>query len=123
MNFQEAIRSGFNQYAGFSGRAARSEFWFWTLFAVLVSLVTSVLDVLLFGYYIAAHIGPINALTSLALLIPSIAVGARRFHDMDRTGWWQLIAATGIGGLVLLVWWCFKGTEGPNRFGPDPLAR
>lgn len=121
MNFTQAINSGFNQYAGFSGRASRSEFWYWVLFSILVGIVASVLDMLLFGYVIAQHYGPLNLIANLALLVPSLAVGSRRLHDTDRTGWWQLIALTGIGTLVLLVWWCFRGTEGPNRFGPDPL--
>jgi uncharacterized membrane protein YhaH (DUF805 family) len=63
-----------------------------------------------------------NPVFSLATLLPSLAVAARRLHDTDRTAWWLLLALTGIGIFVLLVWFCFKGTPGPNRFGPDPLA-
>ncbi|MDF2998536.1 MAG: hypothetical protein K0R27_4173 [Xanthobacteraceae bacterium] len=122
MNFTQAVTSGFQQYAGFAGRAARSEFWFWVLFTVLVSIATNMLDVVLFGYEIALQIGPLNALTSLALLVPSIAIGTRRLHDIDRTGWWQLLMLTGIGLILLVVWWCFRGTAGPNRFGADPLG-
>ena len=59
---------------------------------------------------------------SLALLLPGIAVSARRLHDLDRTAWWLLIAFTGIGLILLLVWDCMKGTTGPNRFGADPLG-
>jgi len=56
------------------------------------------------------------------LLLPGIAVAARRLHDLDRTGWWLLIAFTGIGIILLIVWDCMKGTTGPNRFGADPLG-
>jgi len=115
MNFMEAVRSGFNNYVGFSGRAARSEYWYWTLFVVVASFVAGIIDGLV-------GLGFIGAIVSLALLLPGIAVSARRLHDLDRTAWWLLIALTGIGLIVLLVFDCIKGTAGPNRFGPDPLG-
>ncbi|MFK8250603.1 DUF805 domain-containing protein [Ancylobacter terrae] len=121
MNFTDAIKTGFQKYATFEGRAARSEYWFWVLFTVLASWAAGFVDYALFGYSMADGVSPIGGIVNLALLVPSLAVGARRFHDMDRTGWWQLIALTGIGALVLFVWFCFRGTDGPNRFGPDPL--
>ncbi len=46
----------------------------------------------------------------------------RRLHDIDRTGWWMLLALTGVGLLLLIYWYCKKGTPGPNRFGPDPFT-
>jgi uncharacterized membrane protein YhaH (DUF805 family) len=119
MTFGEAIRSGFNNYVGFSGRAARSEYWFWVLFVLLVSIVTAILDAAIFPFQ---PISPLNTIAALVLLLPGIAVAVRRLHDMDHTGWWILIGLTGIGVLVLVIWFCFKGTDGPNRFGPDPLA-
>ncbi|HEY2754993.1 MAG TPA: DUF805 domain-containing protein [Pseudolabrys sp.] len=119
MQFQDAIRSGFRNYVGFSGRAPRSEFWYWTLFAFLVAVVSGILDSALFP---SMGTGPISAITSLLLFLPGLAMSVRRLHDLDRTGWWMLIALTIIGLIVLLVWDCIKGTDGPNRFGPDPLA-
>jgi uncharacterized membrane protein YhaH (DUF805 family) len=119
MGFGEAIRSGFSNYVGFSGRAPRSEYWYWTLFVILVSIVASILDVAIFPFH---QLSPLSTIASIVLLLPGIAVGARRLHDMDHTGWWLLIMLTGIGAFVLLIWFCFRGTEGPNRFGPDPLA-
>ena len=93
MDFVQAIKSCLGQYATFSGRATRSEFWWFFLFQVLVMVATSMLgDV-------------INGIASLALLLPALAVGARRLHDIGRTGWWQLLLLTGIGFLVLLYWW------------------
>ena len=93
MDFVQAIKSCLGQYATFSGRAKRSEFWWFFLFQVLVMVATSMLgDV-------------INGIASLALLLPALAVGARRLHDIGRTGWWQLLLLTGIGFLVLLYWW------------------
>ncbi len=131
MNFTQAITSGFNRYADFTGRASRSEFWFWALFTWLASLVGSVFDVALFGYQFAAVASPISGVVSLALLVPSLAVGARRLHDIDRTGWWQLLGLTGIGFILLLVWWCLQGhaeartDSGQIRSAPwlaDPTA-
>jgi uncharacterized membrane protein YhaH (DUF805 family) len=119
MQFQDAIRSGFRNYVGFSGRAPRSEFWYWQLFVVLVAVAASILDS---GFLPESDVGPISAVTSLALLLPGIAMAIRRLHDIDRTGWWVLLALTLIGAILLIVWACFKGTNGSNRFGPDPLA-
>jgi len=122
MTFSQAVSAGFAKYSTFSGRASRSEFWFWVLFGTLAGLVATAFDVAIFGIDFGTQVSPLNGLVNLALLVPSLAVGARRFHDMDRTGWWQLLVLTGIGAVVLLVWWCFRGTDGPNRYGPDPLA-
>jgi uncharacterized membrane protein YhaH (DUF805 family) len=116
MNFNEAIKSGFGKYVTFSGRAARSEYWYWTLFTVIANMVAGILDDLLRG------LGLIGLLVSLALLLPGIAVSARRLHDLDRTAWWLLIVFTGVGVILLIVWDCIKGTTGPNHFGADPLA-
>ena len=114
MNFSEAIQSGFNKYVTFTGRAARSEYWYWTLFTVILAIVSGIIDGVM-GLEI------VSTITSLAILLPSIAVGVRRLHDIDRTGWWLLLAFTVIGIILLIVWDCTKGTSGPNRFGPDPL--
>ena len=93
MDFVQAIKSCLGQYATFTGRASRSEFWWFFLFQVLVMAATGMLgDV-------------INGIASLALLLPALAVGARRLHDIGRTGWWQLLLLTGIGFLMLLYWW------------------
>ena len=118
MNFGEAIKSGLNNYATFWGRACRSEFWYWTLFVILLTVAAGIID----QAVVESEYGLVQPLTSLALFLPGIAVAIRRLHDLDRTGWWVLIAFTGIGIILLLIWDCMKGTGGPNRFGPDPLA-
>ena len=59
--------------------------------------------------------------SELVTILPSLAVAARRLHDTDRTAWWLLLLLTLIGVIALIVWYCEKGTPGPNRFGPDPL--
>lgn len=99
MNFGQAISTCFSKYATFSGRAARPEFWWFFLFQVLVSIGAS-----LFGDII-------SALVSLALLLPALAVGARRLHDIGKSGWWQLIMLTVIGLLLLIYWWAQPGNN------------
>ncbi len=115
MGFGEAISSGFSNYVNFDGRASRSEYWFWILFVILVSVVAQLIDNM-FGTPILAVIW------SLGTLLPSLAVGARRLHDGNRTGWWLLLYLTLIGGLLLLVWFCLRGTDDENQYGPDPLT-
>ena len=116
MNFGEAIKSGFNKYVDFSGRSSRSETWWWVLFSLIANVVAVVLD----G---TVGSGLVGAIVTLGLFLPSLAVQVRRLHDLDRSGWWILISFVPIVGLILLVFWfCKKGTEGENRFGADPLT-
>jgi uncharacterized membrane protein YhaH (DUF805 family) len=114
MGFGEAISSVLGKYVGFSGRAPRSEYWYWILFYVIVLVVAIVIDKIL-GFPI------VQAIVSLGLLLPSLAVAIRRLHDLDRSGWWMLLCFVPIANIVLIVWFCMRGTMGPNRFGPDPL--
>lgn len=121
MNFTEAIKSGFQNYANFSGRAQRSAFWYWVLFTFIAGIVTALIDMAIFG--MQSTFSPLNSLFSLATIVPSLAVGARRLHDIDRSGWWQLLhLVVIIGTIVLIVWWCSRGQPGINRFGANPLG-
>ena len=121
MTFSEAISSGFRNYVGFSGRASRSEFWYWMLFTVLVSIAMTMIDLGILG--ISSNVNPFSSIWSLIAFLPSLAIGVRRLHDTDRNGWWWLIAFIPlIGIIVLIVFWCSEGTRGSNRFGPDPLG-
>jgi uncharacterized membrane protein YhaH (DUF805 family) len=116
MGFGQAISSGFSNYVNFSGRACRSEYWFWTLFVVIADIVAFAIDA-------AIGVRVIGGLFGLAVLLPGIAVTIRRLHDLDRTGWWIFIWFIPlVGWIILLIWFCTKGTDGPNRFGPDPLG-
>lgn len=120
MSFKEAITYCFRNYIGFSGRAARSEYWYWVLFVVLLTIVAWLIDMTVFGFN-TTGVNPISVIVGLATLLPGLAVSVRRLHDIDRTGWWVLLALTVIGAIVLIVWACMRGTVGANRFGPDPL--
>lgn len=119
MNFIEAVQSCFRNYVGFSGRAARSEYWYWVLFAILVDIATNLIDA---GIGSTGHFGVVSIIAGLILLLPGIAVSARRLHDRDKSGWFLLLGLIPlVGPIILIVWFCMRGTIGPNRFGPDPL--
>jgi uncharacterized membrane protein YhaH (DUF805 family) len=118
MNFGQAISAGFLNYANFRGRASRSEFWFWALFNNILQIVAIAIDSMLNTEL------PIAVwVVMLATYIPTFAIGVRRLHDTDRSGWWILISCIPLIGLIFIfIWWATGGTDGPNRFGPDPLA-
>lgn len=126
MNFQQGVKSVFSNYATFAGRARRAEYWWWVLFIILGNAVFSILDRALFGHgmmMMRGDGGPLGAIFSLLVLLPSIAVGVRRLHDTDRSGWWLLLGFIPLIGTIILLWWfCTRGTAGPNRFGADPVT-
>ena len=123
MDFQTSIKTCFSKYADFSGRALRSELWFFALFVVLGSIVTAILDVMVLGYSVESY-GPLNLIFSVALILPSISVTARRLHDINKSGWWQLIELTIIGILLIIIWNATEGKKKKNRFGnPIKLKR
>lgn len=104
MDFVTAIKTCFSKYADFNGRARRSEFWFFYLLTFVVGWIPY-----------------IGWLASVALIIPSISVGARRLHDTGRSGWWQLLSLIPvIGTIVLIIWWASEGTPGANEYGENP---
>ena len=117
MNFSDAISSGFKKYATFSGRASRSEYWFWVLFSFLVIFAGAVIDS-------AAGTGyAFYAIAVLALFLPSLSVLIRRLHDLNRSGGWYWIALIPlVGAIMLLVWMCTEGTRGDNSYGSNPLG-
>ena len=121
MDFMTAVRTCLSKYVDFSGRARRSEYWYFALFNFLVGVVARILDAILGTGYDASNGGLINTLASLALLLPSIAVGVRRLHDTGRSGWWMLLVfAIIIGWIILLVWFCTDSKPGANEHGPNP---
>ena len=107
MGFFKAIGSGFGNYTNFSGRARRSEFWWWALFAFLMGILT-VIPIL--GWLIA-----------LAMLLPNLAMQVRRLHDTGHSGWWWFIGLIPIiGFIVLLIFYVTDSKPGPNQWGPNP---
>ena len=117
MNFGEAIKSGFSNYANFQGRARRSGYWYWYLFTVLVSLAFSVLS----GGKSDNFFGVISGLVGLALFLPGLAYAVRRLHDTNRSGWRVLFVLIPlVGWIFLLVWMVADSEPGDNRFGANP---
>ena len=124
MNFPTAIKTVLIKYIDFDGRASRSELWYWFLGLVVVSLLLAYIE----GALLAPALGfeafapeagqPLRLILGLAILLPSLAVAARRLHDIGRSGWWLLIQLIPvIGGLILLWWYLQPGTEESNEYG------
>ena len=118
MNMIDATKICFSKYVTFSGRARRAEYWWFILATMIVGFVIALIDAVIgFGEF-----GLFGNLWSLAILLPTLAAGVRRLHDTDRSGWWTLMWFLPIiGWIVLIVFLATRGTEGANRFGPDPL--
>lgn len=116
MSFSEAVSDGFSKYATFSGRSSRSAYWWWYLFGLLVSAAATLVDQLLGTSFV------LSGLAGLALILPSLAVLVRRFHDAGHSGWWVLIMLLPVIGFV--VWLIFALTESkpPNAWGEGPDA-
>ena len=112
MNWYLAV---LKNYAGFSGRARRTEYWMFVLFNVIITIVLNVIS-------LAIQQGSIlGGIYGLAVLIPGLAVGVRRLHDTGRSGWWLLIGLVPlIGAIVLIVFMATDGEPGDNAYGPNP---
>ena len=104
MTFGESISICFRKYVTFDGRASRSEFWWFALFTFLVSIVVGIVSQAL------------SSLFSLAVLLPSLAVGARRLHDTDRSAWFLLLWLIPVIGWIVLIVWAIQEGKEPNRF-------
>ena len=119
MSFGDAITNCLtNNYVGFSGRASRSEYWFWVLFTMIVSFVTGIMDGFIFGSEFGA--GLISTITSVVLFLPGLAVWVRRLHDVGKSGWWILSSILILPVLLLLYWLIIEGDSNPNKYGEVP---
>ncbi|MEH6593898.1 MAG: DUF805 domain-containing protein [Halioglobus sp.] len=124
MNMPTAVKTVFSKYATFSGRAPRSEFWWYTLAILLFTLLLGLLE----GIVLAPMLGfepfsqelgqPLRLIAALVFLLPSLAVTVRRLHDIDRSGWWYFVIVIPLVGVFVLLYWEVQpGTEGPNQYG------
>jgi uncharacterized membrane protein YhaH (DUF805 family) len=133
MSFGESVKTCINKYATFDGRASRSEFWWFYLFTIIVSLIAYLPGYIFMGigaantdqgsspgflFWIGLVLVIIGAIFLLALIIPMLAVGCRRLHDRGQSGWLQLLLLVPCGNLVLLIFWIMEGTPGDNAYGP-----
>lgn len=129
MTFTEAVQTCFLRYADFTGRARRSEYWWWALFVFLVDLVVNaiggfqpILIILGRGQSGESTLWSVLAgIVSLALLLPGLAVFVRRLHDTGRSGWWWLIALVPlVGAIILIVFLVQEGNPAHNQYGSSP---
>lgn len=111
------------KYAEFTGRARRREYWTFVLFNILISIGLSIIDSLTGSFTLERGFGVLGGLYALAVLIPSLAVGVRRLHDTNRSGWWLLIGLIPcIGFIVLIIFTVEDSQAGDNQYGPNPKA-
>ena len=123
-----AVSTVLGKYASFTGRASRPEFWWWVLAVFLLMIVTQIIDALIIAPLLGVPASGENAsqvlsfFVALAVLLPNIAVGARRLHDTGRTAWWLLLAFIPLLGFLVLLWFYTRPSEPENQWGPpNPL--
>ena len=115
------VQTVFRKYAVFDGRAQRSEFWYFVLFNLVVSIVLAIVDSIIGTGRLLGGQGLLGGLYALAILIPGLAVGARRLHDIGKSGWWLLLGLIPlIGTLVLIYFWVQDSQAGSNEHGANP---
>ncbi|KPP83157.1 MAG: Integral membrane protein [Oceanicaulis sp. HLUCCA04] len=115
MNFIEAVKSVYSNYANFQGRARRSEYWWFFLFVFIVAFILSAVETMVTGTMF------LYLIFLLASIIPSIAVQVRRLHDTGRSGWWILLSFIPlVGPIVLIVFYVMDSEAGVNKYGPNP---
>ena len=123
VSFLDAIRLGFQHCFDFRSRSTRAEFWWWALFAILADVILSAVDIMMGTYNWETANGMISGLFGLGILIPGLALGARRLHDINKSGWWQLMlfGILLIIPMIILLWWATRASdEGTNKHGPVP---
>ncbi len=115
MRFGQAITSVISNAFSFSGRASRSEFWWWALLANVITGTAYVAD-------LSLHTRLLAILSMVVIFFPNLSVEVRRLHDLDATGWWVLLSFIPLlGALILMLWFTSAGSYGENRFGPNPI--
>ena len=102
----------FKNYVNFEGRATRPEYWWFTLAYAIVNIILSLIP----------RVGSVlSGILALAVLIPSIGVGVRRLHDINKSGWWLLLSFIPIVGAIILILWLVKPSDnGENKYGERP---
>ena len=123
MGFMDAVKNAImNNYANFSGRASRSEYWWFALFGFVVNASANIIDAILGIEIISGSpYGPLTSIAILALLLPQISLVVRRLHDTGRSGWMYLLALIPcVGFIILLVFLVQDGEPHPNAYGDVP---
>ncbi|WP_119306632.1 DUF805 domain-containing protein [Cohaesibacter haloalkalitolerans] len=122
MTFFAAISSCLRHSFDFSGRAPRSEYWYWGLFIILCSFMIGLLGALLFGRATILGVSPLTLIFVLATALPGFSAMVRRLHDVGKSGWWWLISVVPVVNLYFYYLLLKRGTDGPNKYGDDPLS-
>jgi uncharacterized membrane protein YhaH (DUF805 family) len=133
MSFADSIKTCLSKFVTWQGRASRSEYWYFFLFNFLTLAVAALIDNVLgtsfkftnpeTGMEQSIGYGYLYLVAALGLFLPNLAVMVRRLHDTNRSGWWYWIALVPLIGIILLiVWFCTRGTQGQNDYGSDPLG-
>ncbi len=102
---------GLKKFAVFEGRASRKEFWHFYGALLVCGAASIAIDINIFNIPFDEGWGPAYIVTSIILFIPTLSIGARRLHDVGKSGWWQLISLTGIGVILLIAWWASKSVS------------
>lgn len=111
----EHFIEAFRNFANFSGRATRNQYWTFFLVYFIICVILSVIDVV-------AGTMALGAIFSLVVLIPSISIAARRLHDTGKSGWWQLIMLVPLIGWIILIVMLAQPSQGENAYGPEPAT-
>ncbi len=121
MNMKQSFISVFSNWNNFSGRACRSEYWYFLLSVILVAFILTIFEVLLGIYSIEIGYGPLTLIFQIIVIIPSISLTSRRLQDRGISGWWQLLQLTIIAIPILIIIYMLPAKEDENKWGRNPL--
>ena len=121
MNMKQSFISVFSNWNNFSGRACRSEYWYFLLSVFLVAFILTIFEVLLGIYIIEIGYGPLTLIFQIIVIIPSISLTSRRLQDRGISGWWQLLQLTIIAIPILIIIYMLPAKEDENKWGRNPL--
>jgi uncharacterized membrane protein YhaH (DUF805 family) len=120
--FVSAIKKGFKGYVVWNARSTRSEYWWWVLFTLIVGIVATIIDSVVFGSE-SMGAGWLSIIATIALFLPGLSLIVRRLHDTDRSGWWfWIILVPIVGVIVLLVFMLLPSKMGPSRWNSRVAA-
>ena len=121
MNIKQSFISVFSNWNNFSGRACRSEFWYFCLSVFLIAFILTIFEVLVGIYSIETGYGPLTLFFQIIIIIPSIALTSRRLQDRGISGWWQLSQLTIVAIPVLFIIYMLPAKDDENQWGRNPL--
>lgn len=121
MNIKQSFISVFSNWNNFSGRACRSEFWYFCLSVFLIAFILTIFEVLVGIYSIETGYGPLTLFFQIIIIIPSIALTSRRLQDRGISGWWQLSQLTIVAIPVLFIIYMLPAKDDENKWGRNPL--